>query len=46
MKSPDRRAGFLAYYGPLSVPILLACWDSALILGFALGFWAVREGSS
>ena len=45
MKSPDRRAGFLAYYGPLSVLILLATWDLALILGFSLGFWSVREGS-
>ena len=45
MKSAERRAAFLSYYGPLSVLILLASWDLSLILGFSLGWWATREGS-
>jgi hypothetical protein len=45
MKSAERRTAFLGYYGPLSVLITLSAWDLALILGFSLGWWAIREGS-
>jgi hypothetical protein len=45
INSAERRAAFLAYYGPFSVLILLATWDLSLILGFSMGWWAVREGS-
>ena len=45
IKSAERRAAFLGFYGPLSVLILLASWDLSLILGFSLGWWATREGS-
>ena len=45
IRSAERRAAFLSYYGPLSVLILLASWDLSLILGFSLGWWSTREGS-
>jgi hypothetical protein len=45
MKSAERRAAFLGYYGPLLVLITLSAWDLALVLGFSLGMWATREGS-
>lgn len=35
IKSPNRREGFLAYYGPLSLILLLGCWALGLIFGFA-----------
>jgi len=35
IKSPNRREGFLAYYGPLSLFPLLGFWAFGLILGFA-----------
>lgn len=36
INSPNRRESFLAYFGPLSVILLLILWASGLILGFAL----------
>jgi hypothetical protein len=36
IKSPNRREGFLAYYGPLSLIVLLGFWALGLIFGFAL----------
>jgi hypothetical protein len=35
IKSTNRREGFLAYYGPLSLIVLLGCWAIGLIFGFA-----------
>ena len=35
IKSPNRREGFLAYFGPLSLFPLLGFWALGLILGFA-----------
>lgn len=35
IKSPSRREGFLAYYGPLSLIQLLGFWALGLIFGFA-----------
>jgi hypothetical protein len=35
IKSPNRREGFLGYYGPLSLLILLGFWAAGLIFGFA-----------
>jgi hypothetical protein len=35
IKSVKRREGFLAYYGPLSLIVLLGFWALGLILGFA-----------
>jgi hypothetical protein len=34
--SPARREGFLGYFGPLSLILLLALWAGGLIFGFAL----------
>jgi ion channel len=36
IKSPNRREGFLSYFGPLSVILLLVVWAVSLIFGFAL----------
>lgn len=36
----DRREGFLSYFGPLSVILLLAIWASGLVIGFAIILWA------
>ena len=33
--SPSRREGFLGYFGPLSLIVLLGLWASGLIFGFA-----------
>ncbi len=35
IKSMSRRDGFLAYYGPLSLLLLLGFWEFGLIFGFA-----------
>jgi hypothetical protein len=35
IKAPSRREGFLGYYGPLSLLILLGFWAAGLIFGFA-----------
>src|SRR5215472_2843324 len=45
IRSEERRTRFLAYYGPLSVLIMLLAWDLTLIFGFALGWGGIREGS-
>lgn len=36
IKKPSRQHNFLAYFGPLSLFLLLAVWASGLIFGFAL----------
>jgi hypothetical protein len=36
IKTPSRQQGFLGYFGPLSLIMLLAFWASMLIFGFAL----------
>ncbi|HVI09446.1 MAG TPA: potassium channel family protein, partial [Candidatus Binatia bacterium] len=36
VKTNSRRQNFLAYFGPLSLIMLLALWAATLILGFAL----------
>ena len=36
IKSADRRESFFAYFGPLSLILLLVAWASMLIAGFAL----------
>jgi hypothetical protein len=36
IRSQSRREALLAYFGPLSLVLLLALWASGLILGFAL----------
>ena len=36
IKTPSRQQGFLGYFGPLSLILLLAFWASGLIVGFAL----------
>ena len=41
--SPNRREGFLAYYGPLSLFPLLGFWALGLILGFACVQYGIGE---
>src|SRR5580698_5297991 len=43
IKSPNRREGFLAYYGPLSLIILLGFWALGLIFGFACVQYGLGE---
>ncbi len=39
-----RRDLFLAYFGPLSLPVLLVLWAVGLVAGYALLQWAIPEG--
>ncbi len=43
IKSPNRREGFLAYFGPLSLIILLGFWAVGLIFGFAFVQYGLGE---
>jgi hypothetical protein len=43
VKSPNRREGFLAYYGPISLFPLLGFWALGLILGFACVQYGLGE---
>jgi hypothetical protein len=43
IKSPNRREGFLAYYGPISLFPLLGFWAFGLILGFACVQYGLGE---
>lgn len=43
IKNPNRREGFLAYYGPLSLIILLGFWALGLIFGFACVQYGLGE---
>src|ERR1035438_5063418 len=43
IKSPNRREGFLAYYGPLSLIVLLGFWALSLIVGFACVQYGLGE---
>ena len=39
--NPHRRETVLGYYGPLSLILLLVVWAAAMVLGFALIFYAI-----
>ena len=43
IKSGNRRETFLAYYGPLSLIVLLGCWAIGLIFGFACIHYGLGE---
>jgi hypothetical protein len=43
IKSPNRREGFLAYFGPLSLILLLGFWAVGLIFGFACVQYGLGE---
>jgi len=43
IKSGPRREGFLAYYGPLSLILLLGFWAAGLIFGFACVQYGLGE---
>ncbi|HLX86094.1 MAG TPA: potassium channel family protein [Terriglobales bacterium] len=43
IKSTNRREGFLAYYGPLSLIVLLGFWAAGLIFGFGLMQYGLGE---
>ncbi len=42
VRSVERRDNFLAFYGPLSLLLLVALWAVVLIFGFALLQWSLR----
>ena len=39
--TPERREGYLSYFGPLSLLLLIGFWALALVLAFAMLQWAV-----
>ncbi|MGA3087684.1 MAG: potassium channel family protein [Terriglobales bacterium] len=43
IRSTNRREGFLAYYGPLSLIVLLGFWAAGLIFGFACVQYGLGE---
>lgn len=43
IKTANRREGFLAYYGPLSLIVLLGFWAAGLIFGFACVQYGLGE---
>ncbi|HMB82471.1 MAG TPA: hypothetical protein VKI40_00325, partial [Terriglobales bacterium] len=43
IKSANRREGFLAYFGPLSLIVLLGFWALGLIFGFACVQYGLGE---
>src|SRR5271166_1920784 len=43
VKSASRRQGFLAYFGPLSLIVLLGFWAAGLIFGFACVQYGLGE---
>jgi Ion channel len=43
IKAANRREGFLAYYGPLSLIVLIGFWAAGLIFGFACVQYGLGE---
>ena len=41
LSNPRRREMLLGYYGPLSLILLLVVWAAAMVIGFALIFFAI-----
>src|SRR5271166_2116018 len=46
LRSAARREGFLAYYGPLAVLLLLVTWAIVLVVGYAGLQWAAGSQMS
>jgi len=46
IRNPKRREGYLSYFGPLSLLLLIGFWALALVLAFALLQWAARSALS
>jgi hypothetical protein len=44
LASRKRQEAYLSYYGPVSLPVLVALWAVSLMVGFALLFWATGSG--
>jgi hypothetical protein len=40
IRTPKRREGYLSYFGPLSLLLLIGFWALALVLAFAMVQWA------
>lgn len=40
IRAPKRREGYLSYFGPLSLLLLIGFWALALVLAFAMVQWA------
>jgi hypothetical protein len=43
LHNPRKRETLLSFYGPLSLILLLVVWAAALVMGFALIFYALRS---
>ena len=46
MRNDGRREGFLSFYGPLSLILLLVVWIIGLIVGFAMLQWSLGSSVS
>lgn len=46
IRSPKRREGYLSYFGPLSLLMLIGFWALALVLAFAMVQWAAGSALS
>lgn len=46
IRNPKRREGYLSYFGPLSLLLLIGFWAFALVLAFAMVQWAAGSALS
>ena len=46
IRTPKRREGYLSYFGPLSLLLLIGFWALALVLAFAMVQWAAGSALS
>jgi hypothetical protein len=46
IRNPKRREGYLGYFGPLSLLLLIGFWALALVLAFAMVQWAAGSALS
>ena len=46
IRNPKRREGYLSYFGPLSLLLLIGFWALALVLAFAMVQWAAGSALS
>jgi len=46
IRDPKRREGYLGYFGPLSLLLLIGFWALALVLAFAMVQWAAGSALS
>lgn len=46
IRNPKRREGYLSYFGPLSLLLMIGFWALALVLAFAMVQWAAGSALS